>query len=182
MELFSVTPQVKYGEFTLLNLLTKIAPIQEHLSKYQAYFDYTISDGERPDTIAFDYYGSSSYAWLVMIPNNVHNVYTQWPLPFVEFQDMIRAKYGNVTTVKTTVSHYIYTGIPGNTEEEISRKKFFMSTDTFSLATVDERAGWTPVYVYDYEDQLNEAKRTIKLLSNDYLRQVDREVQALLGR
>lgn len=40
--------------------------------------------------------------------------------------------------------------------------------------------GWKPVRVYEYEYQLNENKREIKLVDRNYLEQVDREFRRLI--
>ena len=31
-----------------------------------SYYSYTWKDNDRPDSVAFDYYGSTEYAWLVI--------------------------------------------------------------------------------------------------------------------
>ena len=40
--------------------------------------------------------------------------------------------------------------------------------------------GWNPVRVYEYEYQINENKREIKLVDRNYLEQVDREFRRLI--
>ena len=182
MELFSVFPIVEYNGYNLKNILTKIAPIRENFSKYEVYYPYTIRDGERPDTIAYDYYGSSQYAWLVMIANDIYDPYRQWPYSYRQFYDYLLKKYGEVETLKDNISHYEYTGIGGiDTQEDIDRITWVKTTDTYDLDSIEEKSGWTPIYVYDYEFQLNENKRSIRLLSNQYKKQVDREINALIN-
>ena len=38
--------------------------------------DFTVPDGDRPETVAHDYYDDSSLAWLVLLPNNIAVSYT----------------------------------------------------------------------------------------------------------
>lgn len=183
MELFEVVPQIKYGPFFLQNLLTKIAVIKKNLSKYDVYYPYTIHDGERADTIAYDYYGSSKYTWLIYVCNDITDPYYGWPLTFRQFHDYLRQKYGYVNELKIEIKHYTYTGIGGNTEtpDQVARISYPMSTATYDRLSVDDRDGWTPVYVYDWESQQNEAKREIKLLSNEFLKLVDQQVRELFN-
>lgn len=181
MELFSKIPTTPYNQFTLLNILSKITPLRENFKKLYVYYDYQIKDGERPDTIAYDYYGSSTYAWLVMIVNDMYDVYNQWPRTYREFYDYLKRKYGYVYELKSEIHHYVYEGIEGDTSEEIKRKNYLMTPETFNSLTPIQRSGWVPVSVYDWENDLNESKRTIKLLSNKYTKLVDREVSEIFS-
>jgi len=181
MELFSKMPSTRYGSYEMLNIMTKITPIRSYLSRLDVYYDYTIKDGERPDTIAYDYYDDSSYAWLVMIVNDIYDPYHQWPFTYRQFYDYLLAKYGYVHELKNEVSHYIYTGIGGDTADEIARKSYKMSPNTWSYLSAEQKSGWTPVYVYDLENELNENKRKIKLLSNQYKKLVDRQLNEIFA-
>lgn len=163
------------------NILAKINPIREHLAKFEVYYPYSIKDGERPDTIAYDYYGSSDYAWLVMIVNDIYDPYYQWPLTYSEFYDYLFKKYKKTHELMSEICFYRYTGIGGETAEEIARKSWNMTPETYALLSPEGRSGWTPVYVYDYENELNESKRQIRLLSNQYRKQIDRELNELFN-
>lgn len=181
MDLFKSIPKVTYNGVSATNLLAKIGVVKKYLSRYDLYYPYSVRDGERPDTIAYDYYGNSEYAWLVLIVNEIYDPYYGWPLTDRQFHDYLRAKYGAVYELKSQIKHYGYTGIDGNTQEEIRRLDFPMSITTWNSLDAEAKSGWTPVYVYDWEAQRNEDKRSIRLLSNSYLKQVDRELIALFN-
>src|SRR5690606_19009921 len=132
---FSKIPTTPYNEYTLLNLLSKITPLRENFKKLYVYYDYVIKDGERPDTIAYDYYGSSTYSWLVLLSNNIYDQYFQWPRSYREFYDYLKAKYGYVYELKSEVHHYIYEGIEGDTLDEINRRNYWMTPETFGMLT-----------------------------------------------
>lgn len=179
MDLFSVTPKTPYNQYTLLNIMTKIAVIKKHFKKFDVYFPYQIHDNERPDTIAHDYYGNSTYAWLIMFANDIYDPYYQWPLTTPQFHDYLQKKYGNIYEQRSVISHYEYTGIGGNLNPQ--RITYKMSINTYNNSTTDQKLGWVPIYVYDYENRLNEAKREIRLLSNEYIKQVDREISVIFN-
>jgi len=180
MEHFTYFPAITYNTKNSRNILTRIAIVRDILKKYKVFYPYTIKDGERPDTIAHDYYSNSDYEWLVCLCNNIVDIYSEWPKSYSEFYRYIRTTYGDIATAQTTINHYKYTGIGGESTYDVSRKSWKMSVLTYNTLSSDDKSGWVPVYVYDYELELNEAKRKIVLLSNVYLQQVDKEVKELL--
>lgn len=179
MDLYESFPQVTYNTYTSRNIMVNIAMVRDILNKYKVFYPYTIKDTERPDTIAYDYYGDSDYEWLVCLPNNIFDIHSDWPKTYSEFYRYLKTAYGDVNATKTTISHYAYTGI-GESAEDIARKSWKMTPTTYAALSSEDKSGWTPVYLYDYELELNEAKRDIILLSNIYIKQVDKEVKALL--
>lgn len=181
MDILAKLPKVNYNQYMLSNLLQKVAAITENFRKFTVFYPYFIKDGERPDTIAYDYYGSSDYAWLVLLANQIIDPYYQWPLTDAEFHDYLIAKYGHVYPLKTQISHYVYTGIGGNTEDEIARIDYKMTPKTYESLSDLDKSGWTAVYLYDYLAQQNIDRRQIRLLSNQYLKQVDREIAVIFN-
>ncbi len=178
-ELFNVMHNVIYNGIDTKNIMTKISVIRDQLSKFDIYFPYTISDGERPDTIAYDYYGDSTYAWLIMVTNDIYDPYYGWPMTYDDFIGYLQKKYGYVHQLQSQVHHYVYTGIGGDTAEQIARINYWMSVETYDLSSPIEKSGWTAVTTYQWENDINESKRNIKLLSNDFLKQVDKEISQL---
>jgi Base plate wedge protein 53 len=179
MDLLKQLPKITYQNYTVSDLLVKIATVKQNLAKFTGYYQYSIKDGERPDTIAYDYYGSSEYAWLVLIYNDIIDPYMQWPLDQQQFHSYLFEKYQTIWETKSMIDHYIYTGVGAN-DPDVNYVNHKLTAESFDALSVDDRAGWTAVYVYDVEQQINENKRSIKLLSNSFLKQVDRELVALL--
>lgn len=180
MDLYTDFPKITYNGKNARNIMVNIDLVRGIIDKYKVFYDYVIKEGERPDTIAFDYYGDSDLEWLVCLPNNIIDIHSEWPLSQKRFYDYIVNTYGSISYAQTTVKHYKYTGIGGDTQQEIARISWFISPTTYSNMSAEEKSGWTPVYFYDYENELNEAKRIIKLLSNEYTNQVKKELRELL--
>lgn len=168
MELFDRIDRIQYKGYTLTNILRRVVPIRRILNRIDVYYDYIIKDGERADTIAYDYYGDSSYAWLVYISNNIYDPYYQWPLDHYQFINFMNVKYGDYTTTFSQIHHY------SNPE-----KDYTVSPTTFNYWTIEQRFGWSPVSVYDWEYDKNEKKRQIKLISNRYISQINQQVSEL---
>jgi hypothetical protein len=48
-----------------------------------SYRDYTIKDGDRPDTLSYRLYGRSDLHWVILIFNEILNPFFDWPLTSV---------------------------------------------------------------------------------------------------
>lgn len=168
MELFDHYDRVLYSGKTLTNILRRAKPIKNILDRIDVYFDYEIKEGERADTLAHDYYGSSTYTWLIYITNNIYDPYYQWPMTDNQLFEFIEKKYGDPYQAQIDIHHYQH-----------ADKDFVVSPYTFQNWTIEEQFGWSPVTNYQHEDNVNESKRYIKLVSNRYLNQVVQQVEEL---
>ena len=57
------------------------------------YGEYTLKDTDRPDTIAHKLYGDSELHWVILLFNEIHNPYYEWPMPYHEFLRYCENKY-----------------------------------------------------------------------------------------
>jgi len=56
--------------------------------------NYDVIDGEKPEDVAFKYYGDPEYHWVILMTNNVTDRFYQWPLSQPQFQEHLTDKYG----------------------------------------------------------------------------------------
>ena len=42
--------------------------------------DYTIKDGETPETLSYNLYGTTDYWWINMVLNNIIDRFYEWPM------------------------------------------------------------------------------------------------------
>jgi len=82
-----------------------------------SYDPYDIQEGERPDTLAHQFYNSSKFAWVIMVTNEIHDLYEDWPRTERELKNMINKKYGGmgpyaVKGTETSTGNY-YSGVNG---------------------------------------------------------------------
>lgn len=150
------------NNYIITNLLNraKIKNIEVVVGS-KIYDSYIISDGEKPETIAEKYYGSTSYFWIVLFANNIKNIYEEWPKSQEVFDKYIIEKYNSVEYAKTNIHHF---------EDE---DKFYITQDSWN--GLDK----TKISVYDYEMKINEDKRIINLIRPEYKNQIVREFQTL---
>lgn len=179
---FNSFPIIDYNNVKLRNIVLETEISKQVFAKYQSYYPYVIQEGERPDTIAYDYYDNSAFDWLIVLFNQYHDPYYQWPLTDRQMIDALKVKYDltDPFTLKSQIKHYQYTGTSSDTYNEKRRKTWTMSETTYNLISSEERAGWTPVYVWDWEHDQNEQRKSIVLLDKIYASQAINELRTLL--
>lgn len=77
-----------------------------------------------------------------------------------------------------TLVHYV-TGIPISNTAEFRANSADANSNI--VATLTKKSTYKPVYVFDYENELNEAKREIKVLKNEYVQAINNELQSILN-
>lgn len=125
------------------------------LENITLYDEYDIRDGETPEIIAEKIYGSPEYHWVVMLCNHRFDYINDFPLSTNNLEEHITQKYGAGN--EYNVHHYIDSN--GN--------------------IVDSSQG-TPVSNYQFEDDENEKKRRIKLISPELLQTILKNFKELI--
>lgn len=107
---FKNFPLVLYGNnvsnTVAVNIFAKIAFQKIVQENYEIYHPFTIQEGDRPDTIAYLYYGDPGYDWIVCYSNNIVDQYYDWYMSEDTFKEFITGKYGSVTAAKRNVKFY----------------------------------------------------------------------------
>jgi hypothetical protein len=169
-------------------------------SQVSIYHPFTILDGETPQKIAYDYYGSTEYTWVIFLVNNIIDPYYEWPLNTTEFEDHMKLKYGSLSVAQSTILHYKKT--PKKYYLSLTNPSAYIPFETFSgdasqYQLVDQDgaeirmsvesynrnadADFAPVYAYDWEHEQNEIRRNIKLLDRSYIRFIEKDLKNLMS-
>jgi hypothetical protein len=125
---------------------------------------YLVKDGETPPMVANAFYGNPFYHWVVLHVNEIVNVNTEWPIPNNSVSSLVDEK----------ISQGIYTG----------RNDVHHWVDATNGYTVDYSITNPNLYSvsnYEYEEQLNDKKRNIRILDPKFLAQVVREFETKIG-
>ena len=125
---------------------------------------YEIQENESPEIVADRHHGSPYYHWVVMILNDISDVYHDWPKSTRQLQKYVQTKYTEAQL--SEVHHYEIAQSSGDT--------------TIKIQVPQGTSGATTVTNYEYETALNEEKRKIDLLRNDYLGFFTEEFASLL--
>ena len=114
---------------------------------------YDVKENETPEIIADKHHGSSYYHWIVMILNDISDVNHDWVKSTRQLQKYVQTKYTDAQL--SEVHHYEIAQSSGDT--------------SIKIQVPQGTSGATTVTNYEYEVALNEEKRSINLLRNDYL-------------
>ena len=150
------------------------------------YYDYIVSGDERPDQVAFTEYGDTKFYWIVLVTNNIRNIWTEWPLGQQPFESFIINKYGSISTAQSQVYRNIAykdiykAAVVGFSELIIATGEPIDST-TISDYSLVSGTDYTPTSNYQREVDLNQAKRSIKLVRKERLRDLQTKLKTLFG-
>jgi hypothetical protein len=144
---------------------------------------YEIFGDDRPDNVAYEFYGDANLDWIVLISNNILNIQTEWPLTQTSFDKYLVEKYKVVGDTETDTYNRIYNGIhhyettrATNTSGTILIQEGLRVDENYSLTYYDELISAystiypvTPITNYEYEEKIEDNKRTIFLIKPKYL-------------
>jgi len=143
------------------NLVVRFSFLGEVLNTADAFYPVVIRDGERPDTIAHKYYGDAKYAWLVSAFNQYIDPLFEWPLTQEEFDAYIKREYGTVAAAKEEIKYYYKT---------LNKKDYIVDAAQAYDKTIT---------AYDFENDLNEDRRNIKLIDRNLLPKVEEQLEKI---
>jgi len=203
MQYFDTLPKLvktddKGNSLLLTNILARANLLQNFLSSPAIYYEYDIQGGDTPEIIAHKYYGDVYRYWVVLFANEIIDPQWQWPMSGVVFESYINSKYTLASpsvNPLTTVHHYekqidtldISTNITTTNKISISQNTYnslTTGTTNYSLATgtVKVTISKNLINIYNYELQLNEDKRSIKILKNNYVGQLEKQLKSLMSQ
>ena len=166
---FPVIPydSVGDGEFKLVTNLLKRVAVRTKVRTNTAIFDtYDVKEGETPEIIADMLYNDAELHWVILLMNNVTDRYHQWPKNTNQFLAYINDKYSNVDATH----HYEISQVSGDTTIKID-----IGTDNTG------HSGASVVTNFEYEEALEDKKRSIRLLDPAYLGAFVAEYEKLMG-
>jgi len=121
------------------NIFLRISFSEDIKNKLAIYDEYDIKEGETPEIVSFNLYGTTEYHWLILHTNDILDPRFEWVLSNKQLSDYVSSKYNN----PAGTHHYV---------------------DTDGYIVNSSASGATPVSNYQYEEDLNETKRRIKVI------------------
>ena len=175
MSYFSRFPNMVYdvkndGNYKILPDILRRVKARTAVKSGRFLFDqYDVKNGEKPEDIAFKYYGDPELHWVVLMTNEVTDRFHQWPMTQSQFDEFLKDKYGAGN--EDSAHHYELTKSSGKTSvsgpNDYSHRVEVNSDETDAI-TITNR---------EYEERLQDKYRTIKLLDkryiNDFLEEFD---------
>ena len=157
------------------------AKLRDDLQNNFTVFDkYEVPMGARPDTVAEDLYGSAQFDWVVLTVAGILNVRNEWPLSDKDIYDYSFDKYGeSLNSVR-----FFETKEVKDTNGRLILPKGKVVDSNFTIPKPGEPTATlnpvTGISNYEYEVRLNEEKRNIFVLREEYLQEFLSDMRDLM--
>ena len=136
-----------------------------------AFTKYSVKGDERPDQIAYDFYNDSGLDWVVLTTNNIIHVRDEWPMGNQDFLTYLNAKY---TAEQLTNIHHYETKLIRDSSGTLIQSEGLTVPSNHSITFLDNNvlrteSSITSFSFLQHETNLNDAKRNINILKQEYL-------------
>ena len=182
MGYFRELPNLRYPSFLpnktssldfveVKNVFRRVKLRDDLQNNFTVFERYEIPMGFRPDVVAEELYGSDQLDWVVLTVAGILNVRNEWPLSDRDLYDYSFDKYGEdlnsirffeTKEVKDTNGRLI---LP---KGKVVDSNFTIPKPGEPTATLNPVVG---ISNYEYETRLNDEKRSIFVLREEYLQQ-----------
>ena len=186
-EYVSRLPDAKISDYIKVKNLFKKGELRPDIFQNVSFFTkYKIKGDDRPDNVAFNVYQDSNLDWLILTCNNIINIQSEWPLTQVEFDSYMIDKYETYEKLNST--HHYETVEHRNSDRTIIvpsglQVESSFSVDYFDYYTQSQVTATpvVPVTNYEYENKIEEDKRNIFILKEDYLGIVEDDMTEMMA-
>jgi hypothetical protein len=162
------------NNYKLLPDILRRVKIRSTINNSSMLFDsYDVRDGERPEDVAFKWFGDAELHWVILMTNNVTDRYYQWPMSQPQFSEFLTDKYGAGS--EDAIHHYEITKSSGSATGQGPNDYSHLvevNSDTDNASSISNR---------EYEEREQDKSRQIKLLDKRYLNAFIEEFNALIA-
>jgi len=176
MSYFEKFPNMIYdvknnGNYKLLPDILRRVKQRNAIKSGQFIFDtYDVKNGEKPEDIAYKWFGDAQLHWVILMTNDVTDRYYQWPMNDAQFEEFIADKYSN----PDAVHHYEVTKDSGRTTGQGPNDYSHLvevNSDTDNAISISNR---------EYEERIQDKNRSIRLLNQRFLSDFIEEFDKLI--
>ena len=191
MGYFRELPNLRYPSFLsektssldfveVKNVFRRVKLRDDLQNNFTVFERYEIPMGFRPDVVAEELYGSDQLDWVVLTVAGILNVRNEWPLSDRDLYDYSFDKYGeDLNSIR-----FFETKEVKDTNGILLLPKGKVVDSNFTIPKPDEpTATLNPVIGisnYEYETRLNDEKRSIFVLREEYLQQFLNDMRELM--
>jgi hypothetical protein len=170
MSIYTFYPKITYkvddyDSLTAIDITSSLK-VKDYLKSYRGllYTPSLVQDGERPDYVSYKLYGSPDYDWIILLANDIHSLYDDWPKNSVDLESYIIEKYGSLTSAMSTVKYYY------NASRDI------VDQTTYNNLASNARASETE---YEYELRVNSNKSKIKVIRKSLINAITSDLNSI---
>ena len=162
------------------NIFRRVKIRDDLQSSFTVFNKYEIPMGSRPDMVAEELYGVASFDWIVLTVAGILNVRNEWPLSNRDLYNYSLDKYGDsinsnrffeTTEVKDSSGRLILQ------KGKVVDSNFTIPKPGEPTATLNPVVG---ISNYEYETRLNDEKRNIFILREDYIQEFLEDMRAIM--
>ena len=169
---FKALPKIKYPVPTsdgkikgkIVTDIFRRVQLDKFFANRQTLIEIIVDDNDTPESVAYNYYGSTKYHWLVLLSNNIIDVDREWPMSYNKLNAYIADKYG--ANNSQDIHHYV----------DATREDIIVDWDAGKLASGEIKA----VTNFNYENDKNDNKRQIFLLDRRFLKDIVTQYKKLV--
>ena len=162
------------------NIFRRVKMRDDLFNNFTLFDKYEIPEGARPETVAEELFGSPNFDWIILTVAGIINVRNEWPLSNRDLYNYVDNKYGN----SINSNRFFETIEVKNSDEQLILPKGKIVDSNFTIPKPDEpTAILNPVVGitnYEYETRLNEEKRNIFVLREEYLQEFIEDMKDIM--
>ena len=191
MGFFRELPNLRYPSFLpekvssldyveVKNIFRRVKLRDDLQNNFTLFNKYQIPMNARPDTVAESLYGSANFDWVVLTVAGILNVRNEWPLNNRDLYNYCLDKYDDsLNSIK-----FFETKEVKNTDGKLILPKRKIVDSNFTIpkpgeptATINPVIG---ISNYEYETRLNEEKRNIFILREEFLQEFISDMRQIM--
>ena len=175
------------SNYTQVKNFFKKGKIREDLFQDLTVFEkYNVKGDDRPDNVANEIYGDPNLDWVVLLSNNIINIQNEWPLSQVSFETYVLDKYGTLEKLDE-IHHYESNEVkdlngviifPKGVRVSAAQSVSYYEQLSEEVITVNPIS--KAVTNYEYEQKINNDKRSIFLIKPIYLNVVFDDLEEMM--
>ena len=151
------------------NIWRRAQILVEYKTQVTLFTEENVKDGERPEDVATRLYKNPFYNWVILVINDITDVYSQWPRSQTQLQDFTNQKYDNPMATK----HHITTEVKdANNNIIVPAGKVVPSNFQIAYYNGSTTITATPVASVTnaaYEADLNSKKQNIQVVKPELI-------------
>ena len=160
-----------YDFQTVKNLFKRVVLRDDIFDELTTFTKYSVEGDERPDKVAYDFYGDSALDWVILTTNNIIHVRDEWPMGSQDFLTYLNQKY---TETELSNIHHYETEVLRDSKGRLVQPEGLTVPEGHSITFIDRGVLRTESKLksftfLEHETNLNDDKRNINILKSEYL-------------
>ena len=186
-----------FGDYTRIKNLFRMYKLSDNAKRHAVqFYKYNIPEGSTPEMVAMDIYNSPNFHWVILMINEVVDVYEGWPNDRDVLEKFTEEKYSLDNIDESSQQpfldgHHHYETLErkdsygniimraGLQVDDYWTQEVTISSSPTVLQTLTVDTDCVSVTNFHHEERLNDAKREIELLKPSYLPQFVKDFESI---